>query len=229
MTLVALALSRVRVHDAALTDLDERERAALLPGAVPKRRAEYAAGRRAARAALARFLGQAAEGTAVVPAGAGGGKPLVIDASGAPLADAHLSITHAAGLAAAAVAPRPIGLDLVTLEPLEEAFREEAFEPGEIARWEAWIGAAQGSVQGPCVAFAAKEAVLKWLGTGLELPLRAVRVEPAGPGTPTLLGDAVAALSMPVRVESPRGTALLEGWIAASPRRVMVGVCGSTP
>jgi 4'-phosphopantetheinyl transferase len=228
VTLLALALRPVRAADAGLAGLDPRERALVPPRATEKRRAEFTAGRGAARRALARLLGPRAEGAAVVPeAGPAGGRPVVIGGDGARLA-VHVSITHAGGLAAAVAGPSPLGLDLVSLEPLDEAFREEAFVEEELAGWAAWAGlrgVAAGADAAACLAFAAKEAALKWLGTGLGLPLQAVRVAPAGPGAPARLGG-VAALAAPVRVETERGTALLEGWVAGSRRRVLVVVSG---
>lgn len=229
MTQPFLALRRVRAADAGLADLDPRERALLPPRATEKRRAEFTAGRRAARAALARLLGPRAAGSAVVPEGGpAGGRPVVVGPDGI-LLDVHLSITHADGLAAAAAGPDPLGLDLVSLEPLDAAFREEAFAAGELAGWAQLGELAAGADAAACLAFAAKEAALKWLGTGLGLPLHAVRVAPVGrPGAPARLGG-VVALAVSVRVETERGTALLKGWVAGSRRRVLVVVSGAGP
>lgn len=220
----AVALRPVRARDASLERLDARERAVVPARATPKRRAEFAAGRVAAHAALERLLGGDAAGAAVVPErGRGGGRPLAVDERGAAMST-HLSITHAAGLAAAAAAPVPVGIDLVALEPLGAAFLDEAFGREELGRWEAWTGAARS--EAACVAFAAKEAALKWLGTGLELSLHALRVVPAGPGSASRLGGAIGALSLSVRVELAVGAVFLDGWVAASPRRALVAVCG---
>lgn len=225
MTQVAVALRRVAARDALLEGLESRERVLLPARATSKRRAEYAAGRKAAHAALVRLLGPAAEGSAVVPVrGAGGGRPVAQDPRGRQL-PVHLSITHASGLAAAAAAPCPLGLDLVVLEPLGGSFLEEAFVPGELERWARWSGAARD--EAACAAFAAKEAALKWLGTGLELPLHALRVEPAAAGRPARLGGTIAALSLPVRIEVDGRGRILDGWIAGSRRRVLVAVCGA--
>jgi phosphopantetheinyl transferase len=225
VTALAIAFRRVRARDADLAGLDERERSGFSALAAPRRRAEYAAGRAAARAALARLLGGAAEGAAVVPARGTGGRPIPVDARGRPLS-AQVTITHAGGLAAAAASLLPVGLDLVALEPLGPGFREEAFTEGEIACWERWMRVTPGAPPGACAAFAAKEAVLKWLGMGLDLPLHAVRVAPAGPGVPARLAGTVAALAFPLRVEAARTDVLLDAWIAGSARRVLLAVCG---
>lgn len=220
---LAVALRRVGARSANLAALDERERALLPVRATSKRRDEFAAGRVAAHGALSRLLGAGAEGTAILPERReGGGRPTPVDAHGAPL-PTYVSITHAAGLAAAAAAQRPVGIDLVSLEPLEDAFCDEAFVAGELAAWSVWAG---GPAEVACLAFAAKEAALKWLGTGLELPLHAVRVAPAGAGLPARLGGVIAAQVLPVRILAGRGEVLLDGWVARSRRRVLVALCG---
>lgn len=225
MTPLAIAFRRVRARDADLAGLDARERAGFSACATPKRRAEFAAGRAAARDALGQLLG-AADGVAVVPARGTGGRPLPVDRRDRAL-PAHVTITHAAGLAAAAASLLPVGLDLVAVEPLGPGFREEAFAAGELGVWDRWLGSPPGAPQGACAAFAAKEAVLKWLGTGLEVPLHAVRVAPAGPATPAQLAGRVAALGFPLRVEAAGREALLDAWIAGNRRRVLLAVCGA--
>src|SRR5262249_20882849 len=93
------------------------------------------------------------------------------------LLDAGLSITHAGGRALCAAGPPHLGLDLVLIEPLGEAFAREAFVPGELAAWRRWLREDRDAAV--AMAFAANEAALKWLGCGLRLPLHHLTVTPA--------------------------------------------------
>jgi phosphopantetheinyl transferase len=219
-----VALRRVRPGDAALAGLHPRERGLVAASATPKRRAEFAAGRCAARAALARLLGAAAHGAAVLRPPSGGGRPVAVHAGGEPL-PAHVSISHAAGIAAAAAAPAAVGIDVVALEPLDRAFCEEAFPAGELSAWERWLGAR--GLHAPCLAFAAKEAAVKWLGTGLTVPLHGVRVTPAGRRKAARLGG-LDALAVELRIATGGRSFHVPGWVAASARRVLV-VAGGAP
>ena len=102
------------------------------------------------------------------------------DAHGKPTVSrpgVELSITHAGGWALAAASRAPLGVDLVEREPLSDAFAAEAFAAGELAAWSAWE---PDPVLARCLAFAGKEAALKWLGVGMGLPLQKVRVLPEG-------------------------------------------------
>ncbi len=211
----------MRAADARLCALDPRERALLGPNATAKRRSEFAAGRAAARAALHRLLGERALGAVILRDEAR--RPAALGADGAPLA--IVSITHAAGLAAAAAAGSPIGLDIVAIEPVERSFRDDAFLPGETEAWSAWLGSDDPSLAA-CAAFAAKEAALKWLGTGLSIPLLALRATPCGGRGPARHGAGIRSAIFPLRIEAPGVDARLDGWLAASARRVLVAACG---
>jgi phosphopantetheinyl transferase (holo-ACP synthase) len=106
----------------------------------------------------------------------------------------HLSITHSDGVAIATAARAPIGIDLTPVELRPRPFDDEAFLDHELDDWLRLLGASAPE-RLRSIAFAAKEAALKWLGTGLRAALHDVRV------TPTMLGTAepCADLRAPVR------------------------------
>lgn len=216
-----LAFRAVAGAGGSLDRLPPAERALLPEAAVEKRRDEFVAGRVAARAAVARLLGDPGACAAVVrDAAAGTAAPVPVDIRGARL-PAFVSITHAEGVAAAAAAFVPVGLDLVRLEELDGAFRREAFWPQELASFERSLADPRPAAAA-CVAFGAKEAVLKWLGTGLAIPLLAVRMslEPgAGPG---LLGG-LRATRFTLRLHAPE-RCVLRAWVAAAGSYLLVAV-----
>jgi 4'-phosphopantetheinyl transferase len=198
------------------------ERALLAPGATPKRLAEFAAGRAAGRAAVDRLLGARGRCAAVLrDSAAGTAQPVAVGKEGAPL-PAFLSITHAEGVAAAAAALVPVGIDLVRIEPLTGAFRREAFSPGELAGWERLTGERIGGVAAACAGFAAKEAVVKWLGTGLTVPLLSVRLAAVDAVRPARLGG-LAAMALALVLEGPVRCEL-PAWLARLGRYVVVVV-----
>src|SRR5262249_41291117 len=104
------------------------------------------------------------------------GRPRAFDTAGARLA-VEVSITHTAGVALAAASERRVGIDLVEDVALEPALLEEAFTAAEHTAWTRAIGDVRRAA---CLAFAAKEAALKWLGCGLRVPARSVWIEPHG-------------------------------------------------
>ena len=198
------------------------ERALLAPGVTSKRLAEFVAGRAAARAAVDRLLGGRGRCAAVLREGAtGSAQPVAVGPDGGPL-PAFVSITHADGVAAAAAALVPVGIDLVRVEPLAGAFRREAFWPDELAGWERLTGERPGGLAAACAAFAAKEAVVKWLGTGLTVPLLSLRLAPAGPGRPARLGG-LAATALALALEGP-DRCELPAWLARLGRYVVLVV-----
>ena len=89
---------------------------------------------------------------------------------------------HAGGWALAAAARAPLGVDLVEVEPLPDALIEDALAPGELDAWRARIA---DEALARSLAFAGKEAALKWLGVGMAIPLRQVRLTP-GSGSGSL-------------------------------------------
>src|SRR5579859_6821488 len=137
------------------------EEAALVAGAVEKRRREFAAGRACARRALR------ALGLTTVPILSGGSREPVWPAGVVG------AITHSAGLCAAAVGRQSeyagIGIDLERHQAISEGVEEMVCTPAERA-W-ARERAADG-VHWPLVIFSAKESVYKawypivrqWLG-----------------------------------------------------------------
>ncbi|HYD40901.1 MAG TPA: 4'-phosphopantetheinyl transferase superfamily protein [Anaeromyxobacter sp.] len=94
----------------------------------PRRRAEFLAGRIAARRAVAQALGEEREAELEI------GR----DPTGAPSVRGHpalhVSISHSHGLAAAVAAPFAVGVDLERTEPRPEAFARMFFTDAEHER-----------------------------------------------------------------------------------------------
>lgn|GEM_PF-581571 len=132
------------------------------------RRAAFALGRTAARALLAERLGVAPESV-----------PLVVGADGAPEVEgdggACLSISHAgrgAGVvAAAAVAPVAVGVDLEAIVPRRADLWRRMLRPDEHALLDALGGS---SDRAHTLLWSLKEAVLKGQRTGLRASARSV-------------------------------------------------------
>lgn len=155
---------------------DEERRAARL--AVDKRRVDFVAGRAAVKRAAARLFhdGPPSAIAALPDEGPRAGAPVLFDARGARL-PYPVSISHAAGVACAAVAERGrLGLDVERIEPRLEGFVEGAFGPGEVAAWTSALGAREADARAVTVAWCAKEALLKLAGVGLRAPLDAYAV-----------------------------------------------------
>ena len=183
-------LAAVPISDTSHPDAPEVDR--LGPRAIGPRRASFVAGRRAARGALGRHWGTLPEALRV-DAEASGRPQIWVAGRRSPT---QISISHAGGWAIAAVSEAPLGVDLVELETLPESL--EAFAPGELARFRVVLPNHDPRLA-LCIAFAAKEAALKWLGVGMALPLASVRVEP------TAIAEGEAPWSIPVRLEHPAG------------------------
>jgi 4'-phosphopantetheinyl transferase EntD len=172
-----------RVEIGAITPemLPPAELAGVSPRASPKRIREYCAGRAAARAALRARVADRVDDLVVIadPEGPTGGCPRVWAKDG-PHADLHVSITHAGRHALAVADDRPIGIDLVLRdEPWPPAFIEEVFLVDELAAWRHAADELDEHAR-LSLAFAAKEAAVKWSTTGLRLPLRSFAVLPVG-------------------------------------------------
>jgi 4'-phosphopantetheinyl transferase EntD len=160
--------------------LAARELTMLSRRAVEKRRNEFVAGRLAAKTAAARLRGMPITRDVVhtlVADGENAGQPIAVEASGARMQDVYLSITHSNSVAIAAAATKPIGIDLAPVEPRARSFDEDAFLDGELDGWHQLLGASTAE-RVRAVAFAAKEAALKWLGVGLRVGLHDIRVSP---------------------------------------------------
>ena len=167
-TRVEQALLLVAPAEGSLEALHPVERALLSAKANAKRRADFVGGRTLAKDALRRRLG---EGEWIIDRDVGEheGAPLVRGPS-----EGFVSISHVDGVVAAAASPAPVAVDLVKLEPMSDALRDEAFTKEEQA---AWL-----SVGEPfALAFAVKEAGLKWLRTGMGTAMHDLQVFPRGP------------------------------------------------
>jgi 4'-phosphopantetheinyl transferase len=216
-----IAFRPVAPAAALLEELPPAERVLLGDAATPKRRSEFAAGRAAARAAVARLLRDPSVCTAVVrDVTAGTSRPVAVDAAGGRL-PAFVSITHTEGVAAAAAAFAPVGVDLVRLEPLDGAFRREAFWPEELASFERGLAGRRPGAAA-CAAFGAKEAVVKWLGTGLTIPLLGVRMRLARSAARSRLGG-VEAIRFALSLDAPLRCDL-RAWVAEIGSYVLVAV-----
>lgn len=164
-----VSLAAVAIGPAEHPHAPELDR--LGPRAVVARRVTFVAGRRAARRALERRFGSLPQSLRIDPAD--DGRPLV--STGLPRTT-HLSISHAGGWAVAAVADAPLGIDLVELEATSVGFAREVFAPGELEGAQRALSSLTDPRMPACLAFAAKEAALKWLGVGMRVPLMSVRV-----------------------------------------------------
>ncbi len=158
----------VRTPDGGGTDgLSDADAARAASFAHPDRRLAFALGRAAARALLAERLG--------VPAA---DVPLAVGADGAPHAPGVcVSIAHAgrgAGVvAAAAVAPVAVGVDLEAIVPRRPDLWQRMLRADE----HALLGALGGpSDRSQTLLWSLKEAVLKGQRTGLRAGARSVRL-----------------------------------------------------
>jgi len=154
--------------------LHRRELAALSPKAVPKRRDDFLRGRLAARRLLAEYLPIDPFRLAVLP-----------DADGVPWAEEEererlpvsLSISHTAGVAAAAFVDLPWRIGIDVEHPIDSADKlvGDYFEACEM---ELCSGLDTTALSWRAAEiWALKEAGLKALGTGLRVPTSAVVVK----------------------------------------------------
>jgi 4'-phosphopantetheinyl transferase len=142
---------------------------------VAKRREEWLAATLAAKTAL-RHAGDARPYRSVSILRGEDGAPLPHDFRG-------LTLGHAGGVAVARVfdaARESVGVDVEPIEPRPRSFEEEAFTPGERARFPEEEAARAAAVT---MAWCAKEAVLKALGLGLSADLHSVQTRAAGDGS----------------------------------------------
>ena len=204
--------------EATLRALPEQSLAAeaALPRAVPKRRAEFAAGRHAAALALARAgcfeaIGRAASGAPLWPPGFVG------------------SISHGAGLAVALVAPvsavTGVGIDVERLIPDEqrEEIASRILNDEERARLAAALPTSSAA-EHLSLGFSAKESLYKCLNPLVDRffefdAAHVVDVLPDGAST----GSITLALTRPLTAEFPAGFALV-GRYAFAPERIETAV-----
>ncbi|MCA1812178.1 MAG: polyketide synthase dehydratase domain-containing protein, partial [Halobacteriales archaeon] len=181
------------VADAPLDDrFSAAEKAQHAKFHVPKRAQEWRAGRLAAKQAVAML--RPARPADVEVRGDENGKPMVFVA-GQP-ADLRLSLTHRGGLAVAAVAASPLGIDLETVEPKPQSFLEEAFAVAELKELLDASGRGEDIAQQVACLWTAKEAALKRVGVGLRSDLRAHEVEPDGQGGAVVTGPSVGRVGV---------------------------------
>ena len=152
----------------------ERRHAAALR--VPKRRAEWLAGRAAAkRACLELFDPPPSPATLECVRGPGGALRVVV--AGATVHDLSVTIAHTGGVAGAVAARQAAaGFDIEPLAPLDPALVRRAFSETERADVATAPSAAEGQ-QRALRLWTAKEAVLKALRVGLRWAPAWVEVE----------------------------------------------------
>lgn len=98
------------------------------------------------------------------------GKPLM---SNAP--EFHFNLSHSGDWVVIAWADRPVGVDVekICWDVKKEAVARRFFTPGE----QAWIFSKESSVASRfCQVWTAKESYLKYLGTGLTVPMKSFDV-----------------------------------------------------
>jgi len=183
------------------------EDAALLHEAGPKRRREFAVGRRCARKALRRLD---------LP-----DDPIPLGPDGAPQwpSGAVGSISHCPGLCVAAVAPAAcclgIGVDVERAGRASQRLLERITSPSERRRLAELPAPPQGDW--PTLLFAAKEALYKCVAPRVREPLRfrdaLVSFDPVG-----------QRMRATRTHDSPGLPPVLEGWYRASRTHVAVGV-----
>ena len=191
-----------------LTALDRRETAELSTRATAPRRADFATGRLCARRAVARLLD--ASPASLVVLRSADGVPVVARTPALTRVPVHVSISHADGFAMAAASRVPVGIDLVTVEDHGRAFSDDAFDAGELAAWESWLG--EGGCLAACVAFAAREAAYKCL-QGAAWP--AVRPAPSHDADAPEGLAAPRAFSASITGATQRPSVGGRGWLAA--------------
>jgi 4'-phosphopantetheinyl transferase len=152
--------------------LGPREREAMDRYAVPRRRAEWRAGRWAARKALATLRDAGATDVEILAGSDGAPEAWSADRRMA----VNVSISHRDGFAAAMAAPAGVaaGCDLELVEPREASFAADWFTVAERAA----VDEARSEERDQLVTliWSAKEAVLKVLRKGLRLDTRQVEI-----------------------------------------------------
>ena len=173
---VALRFAALDDRGEAPTEvLTPEERVQLARYKVLDRRRSFALGRTAARRLLAERIGCPPEQA-----------PLALLDSGAPVVEGHplyVSITHAGKgeetLAAAAVAERPVGLDLERIVARTPTLYRRILHPDEygLLRTDGL-----GHDEAQVLLWSLKEAVLKGIGTGFQRAAQTVRLTDVGGG-----------------------------------------------
>ncbi|HEX7070475.1 MAG TPA: 4'-phosphopantetheinyl transferase superfamily protein [Rhodothermales bacterium] len=152
-------------HSDRVSILSPDERGRLVTFRADKRRHEFTLGRAAARLLLAERLGL--EPSEV---------PLRVDEDGGLSvegSDLHVSISHTARQAVAAVAHRPVGIDLETIKSLRTEIRHFIFHEEDYGLFE---GLPLDEHRAQILAWALKEAALKARRSGLRFSPRRMRI-----------------------------------------------------
>ena len=155
-----------RLHEerVALLSPDERERASGFRA--EKRQHEFTLGRAAARLLLSERLGVPPQEV-----------PLAVEADGGLLVDGsdyHVSISHTARQAVAAVGKRPVGIDLEAIKDLRAEIQRYIYHEDDYALFDS-LPLDRGRAQ--ILAWALKEAALKARRSGLRFSPRRMRIE----------------------------------------------------
>jgi phosphopantetheinyl transferase len=160
-------------HRGELQWLSRQERRACAQLAAEARRADWLAGRLAAKLAVRRALGSAVELAEVSVAYAPGGRPLAVYRAHV-LRDLWLTISHSRGVGLAGVScdGSPIGVDLEHSTAWFQGLAYYAMGAAERARL-----AANASPAADLMSWTLKEAALKALGSGLRIHPRRVEIE----------------------------------------------------
>lgn len=181
------ALGRAWIEHAGerLDQLEPVEQALLSQRATSKRRDEFVAGRLAAREAFERLV--EADPRLPMPfavlserSGDEQGRPRPVGPDLRPLS-LHVSISHCATLALAVASEQPCGLDIVRVEAQPPGFGDEAFDARELASWSVALDLEPDAPEVLAHAFAAKEALVKWVGRGFGLAMHEVTTTPVAP------------------------------------------------
>jgi 4'-phosphopantetheinyl transferase len=143
----------------------------------PKRRTDWRLGRWTAKGAVAAYLNLAQDSHSLtgieIRAGASGAPEAFVGNAPAPVT---ISISHRAGTAACAIAPRHVllGCDLETIDTRSESFLADYFTQDE----QAMVGRAPEGDRPWLVGlfWSGKESALKALGEGLRLDTRSLTV-----------------------------------------------------
>lgn len=199
-----VAVVPVEGGDDGLLSAAERERAKGFR--FPKRRADWTAGRAAAKLALREIAGSDAMDLTVETGPHG--EPVV------PGAKFGVSITHAGGMAAAVAFPleRPIGIDLEPVTTIDPGLVTLACNDHE----QRWLASRPAELANESLLriWTAKEAAVKLTGTGLSVPLTRVNVEPITADLTEL------EMTLPSSTNGSETTCrvrviLIENWVAA--------------
>lgn len=184
-------------HCAQWLDDIEQTRAATMP---PAERETFVLARALLRGALGAVLG-ADPGHVTLTAACPCGRPhgrVRVGSGPRGRRSLHVSVTRTGPLVAVAVAARPVGVDVTSVATASRApLVDVALGPGEAA-W--WAGDVVDRPFALAQAWARKEAVLKAVGTGLDLAPSAVDVR--GPLTRVALDGrttTVRIVDLPVR------------------------------